>query len=91
MGDDVEAVAYSLVLIGRYQDALREVDRVHRITMQMNPRLSRPREIDRRAQQVREALIRDPQEAVALLNGWRDDTVHNLRLDKLPKARGNSR
>ncbi len=81
----VETVASSLVLVGRYQDALEEIDRLHRITMRMNPKLSWPREIDRRAQQVRESMSRDPQEAVALLNAWRDQTVHNLRLEKTRK------
>ncbi len=77
----MEAVAYSSILAGEYHDALETLDRLPKIVAQMDPKLSAwPREIAERAEQVRDALVRDPQGAIALLDEWEAQTLRHLRL-----------
>ncbi len=77
----LEAMAYSLILGGRSHEALPAFARLDRALASMDPDVS-PwiQEIAERAEQVRRALVRGPEDSIGLLNEWREQTVKNLRI-----------
>lgn len=76
----VEALAYSLILMGEYDRAFQAFDDLDRIIAQSAPGLQWLSEIAQRSRPIRKALAKDPHHAVALLNDWKQNTVRNLRL-----------
>jgi hypothetical protein len=90
-----ETLAYSLILIGEYDRALRELALLRRITLEDEERAQWWQELNKgsaegeedwiitvgkRGAQVQEALERSPDEAVALLNRWNEEELAELRL-----------
>jgi hypothetical protein len=82
--NDFELWAYSLILLGKKSEALKVLDRLHEACIDTSEEFDAPvtwvLEMDERCQRMRAALERDLSEAVALLNEWRDYTLHSLRL-----------
>ncbi len=75
----VEAVAYSLILIGQYSQADKEMTHLLAYWEQEAEHDWHYQQMGR-VYRVRGALRRAPQEAVHLLEQWRDLTLKNLRL-----------
>ncbi len=78
----VEAVAYSLVLADRHREALEALARLRKLLGKIAADLSWPPGMTERVQLVDGALQRDPREARALLDEWREETIRNLRLSE---------
>lgn len=91
-----EALAYSLILIGEYDRALRELALLRQITLedeeraewwkQLNEGSAAEDEEDwvisvgKRGAQVQAALERSPDKALALLNRWNEEQLAELRV-----------
>jgi hypothetical protein len=91
-----EVLAYSLILIGDYRRARKQLRLFRKITLEDEERARWWRELNagtsdegeedwvvavgKRGVQVQEALDRSPAEAVALLNRWNEEQLEQLRL-----------
>jgi len=91
-----EALAYSLILIGEHDRALRELALLRQITLEDEERAEWWKELDKgsaaedeedwvitvgkRGAQVQGALETSPDKAVALLNRWNEEQLAELRL-----------
>ena len=79
----LEVEAYSLVLAGRYRDArtvLERIEQLARDLLRANLRAVWLEEVGTRARLLRETLARSPDEAIALLDQWRLETLTRLGL-----------
>jgi hypothetical protein len=77
-----EAVAYSFVLAHEYAEARGALDRLQALLRAGDPADPWAAELLGRSQLVRERLERDPEEAIALLEEWNEQTRTNLRLPR---------
>jgi hypothetical protein len=91
-----EALAYSLILIGEYDRARRELALLRQITLEDEERAEWWKELNegsaaedeedwvitvgKRGAQVQEALESSPDKAVALLNRWNEEQLAELHL-----------
>jgi len=75
-----EMVAYGAVLTGDARKAQEMFDRLERTLRDAREHRDYYDEILSRARRVRETFERDPAEAVAILNRWREETAANLKL-----------
>lgn len=76
-----EVVAYSLLLAGQHKEAAEALERLDSIVRKADGRThSWVSAIGSRSGQVRDALRREPQLALAMLNGWRAQTIAALGL-----------
>jgi hypothetical protein len=77
---DKEAQAYARIRIEDFPGALKALDEL--IGM-LDFRLEWEYPIAERARLLKEKILRDPAEAQAQLEAWKEETIRNLKLDKL--------
>lgn len=77
-----EMVAYGAILIGDAKRAHKMFDRLEKTLRDAKHHRDYHDEILERSRSVRTAFDRDPQEAVAILHKWRDETAATLKLSK---------
>jgi hypothetical protein len=80
----MEAVSYSLVIMGKYRKAMKILNRnLKTLEKAVKSEYASPymEEMVDRTNIIKNALIEDPNKAVDVLNGWREETLKNLRLD----------
>ena len=77
-----EMVAYGAILIGDTNRACKMFNRLEDTLRTAKHHRDYHDEILARARRVRSAFERDPTEAIAILNRWRDETAANLKLTK---------
>lgn len=75
-----QAAAYSLVWIGRDQDAVRRLDELLAILLEMSSSRKWALAVRTEVAGLREMLSKDPQGARALLNRWAEETRIKLGL-----------
>jgi hypothetical protein len=78
----VQTMAYSFVLAREYSEATVTIDRLQAMLRAADLTDPWVNEMLTRSEQVRERLERDPEEAIALLEEWIEQTRSALRLPK---------
>lgn len=73
-------LAYSLLLLGRNDEGLDELDRLLSMVHRMKEAQPWANEIHEEVGTLREKLMRDPREAVATLQKWTEETRDKLNL-----------
>ena len=79
----MEAVSYSLVMVGKYRKARKIFDRnLKTLDKAMRGEYALPYlgEMAERVKLIKNALNENPENAIGILNGWREETLRNLGL-----------